>query len=245
MTDRDTANRYFTAAGVAVILAGFIAGFMIRPSGIHDPADQPPPTSNTVTVTVPGNTPPPASPLFPGDKHPDPQSSGRQAASAYPWFEGWEFGRKSVCIETGVAGAVDALKKAGIAYRVHGIAVSIRFTYGQCKAAGFGKERTIVISAFTPSDKAGGMKGACAYTQAANYGTLTGVYIRVNVTGYQRTACGAGPGGEWDDVWLHELGHAFGLSHEQSTVSSIMRDGHTTSLTDRAELGTIYSNNPR
>ena len=251
--ERDPGDGYFIAAWITVIIAGFIAGFMIRTSGIHDPADQPPvppTTSNTVTVTVPGTTSPPASPLFPGDKHPEARSSGRQAASSYPWFEGWEFGRKSVCIESGIINAVKPLVKAGEQFRVHGIAVSLRFKYGQCAAAGFGKDRTIVISYFVGADKTGSMKGACAYTQAQNYGTLKGVYIRVNVldgAAGQRTACGAGPGGEWDDVFLHEIGHGFGLSHEQGDApkSSIMQDDHVTTARDRARLGTIYSNNPR
>lgn len=161
------------------------------------------------------------------------------------WYEGWQFQKKSVCLESGITGA--PLANVATMYRVNGIAVYVRFKYGQCAEAGFSAAQRIVISYYTAADKAGAMNGACAYTQAANYGYLTGVYVRVNVLGGaagMKTACGDTTDGEWQDVFAHEVGHAFGLSHNQPYVSSIMRDGVTTSAQDRLYLNSLYADNP-
>lgn len=165
-----------------------------------------------------------------------------QKVAGPAWAEGWQFKYADVCFESSIPGWDGA--KYGAAYRKNGVNVYVRFGLGQCKTAGFPVSQILPFEVYTAADKAGDMAGACAYTQANNYGELTGVVIRVNVTGSRTTACGNYASGEWDDVMEHEAGHAFGLSHEQPYVSSVMRDGHTTSPTDIAYLGYIYSNNP-
>ncbi|MEU4396899.1 reprolysin-like metallopeptidase, partial [Kribbella sp. NPDC023855] len=57
------------------------------------------------------------------------------------------------------------------------------------------------------------------------------------------TSCRSGA--EWTDMFAHEVGHTFGLSHNQPAATSIMRDGHTADSSDRAVLKLIYANNPR
>lgn len=161
------------------------------------------------------------------------------------WYEGWQFAKKSICIESGITGFPGA--EVGTRYRVSGLAIYVRFAYGQCAAAGFATSQTVRFSYFSAADKTGTMKGACAYTQAANYGTLTGVYVHVNVTGAntRMTACSQTAGdAEWADVFAHEFGHALGLSHDQPYVTSQMRDGHTTDASDKSELLSVYGNNP-
>lgn len=192
------------------------------------------PQSITVSTAKPGPT----------DQH------SRDAASCVNpgnpngvcWYEGWQFRKKSICIESGITGA--PLANVAAMYRgIAGMAVYVRFSYGQCAAAGFGPDQRIVFSYFTAEDKLN--SPACAYTQAANYGYLTGVYVRVNVlggAGGMRTACGGEP--EWTDLFGHEMGHAVGLTHEQPYVDSIMRDGHTTSAQDKIYLTNIYGDNP-
>jgi len=165
-----------------------------------------------------------------------------QKAAATPWAEGWQFKYRDICIESNISGFPGA--EVGAMYRKNGMNVYVRFALGQCKTAGFPVAQILPFELYTAADKLGDMAGACAYTQANNYGELTGVHIRVNVTASRATACGDYASGEWVDVFGHEAGHAFGLSHEQPYVSSIMRDGHTTSPTDIAYLGYIYANNP-
>jgi hypothetical protein len=169
-------------------------------------------------------------------------SSGAKAKSATPiWSEGWQFKYRDVCIESSIPGFPGA--EVGAMYRKNGMNVYVRFALGQCAAAGFPVSQILPFEAYTAADLK--TYGAyCAYTQPANYGDLTGVYVRVNVSGSRTTACGNYASGEWVDVFGHEAGHGFGLSHDQPYVSSIMRDGHTTSPTDIAYLGYIYSNNP-
>jgi hypothetical protein len=88
------------------------------------------------------------------------------------------------------------------------------------------------------------LAGACAYTSASNYGYVNKVFIRVNTTGYQKTACGDFASGEWQDVFGHELGHALGLTHKQPKVTSIMRDGRWSSYEDKYYGKWIYGSNP-
>lgn len=165
-----------------------------------------------------------------------------KVASWPAWAEGWQFKYADVCIESSISGA--PLANIATMYRKNGVNVYVRFSQGQCAAAGFPASQRVAFELYTAADKTGDMSGACAYTAPANYGDLTSVFIRVNVLSYQRTACGDLASGEWQDVFAHELGHAFGLSHNQPYVTSIMRDGHTTSATDIAYLGYIYANNP-
>lgn len=176
------------------------------------------------------------------DSRPPLQRQATKLAATPAWAEGWQFKYRDVCIESSIAGFPGA--EVGTMYRKNGMNVYVRFALGQCAAAGFPASQILPFELYTAADKLGGMAGACAYTQASNYGELTKVYVRVNVTASRTTACGDYASGEWVDVFGHEAGHAFGLTHEQPYVSSIMRDGHTTSATDIAYLGYIYDNNP-
>jgi hypothetical protein len=232
-------------AAIALLVA-FVAGLLIPAHGIWkvpslDDYSPAPGVSNGYDVPDPeGSWPNPADPR--DDAKVSARSISAAKANVTPWFENWQFQYRDVCIESNIAGA--PLAAVGSTFRKNGMNVYVRFSLGACALAGFPKSQTIPFQAYTGNDKLGEMRGACAYTQAANYGTLTGVYIRINVTAGQTTYCGDLASGEWEDVFEHEAGHAFGLSHEQPYVSSIMRDGHTTSPTDVAYLGYIYNNNP-
>jgi hypothetical protein len=245
----------------SALIAGALLGFFVRPSGVHDPADQPTP-GPTPAATAPVGEPQPEPtpgkhPLWPqgkGPQHPDPVVGGklasvsRQGASCvnpgnpagWCWFEGWAFAKKGFCIESTIPGA--PLATVASMFRVNTIAVYVRFTAGGCAASGFPDSQRVVFEPYTAEDKAGGLGGACAYTAPANYGNLTHVHIRVNLTGYKTTPCGGDP--EWTDLFGHELGHATGLSHDQPNVSSIMRDGHWTDSADQYRLRVIYYNRP-
>lgn len=208
---------------------------------------------DSVRETVVSVSVPPVEATMPTTK-PHPSSSRDTAGCVNPgnpngicWYEGYQFYRKSICIESGIYGA--PLAATAAMYRVHGISVSVRFAYGQCATAGFPASQRVVFSYYTAADKAGNMKAACAYTAPANYGYLTSVYIRVNILGAYNsmdTACNNGPSDpEFLEIFAHELGHAFGLSHAQPYIDSIMRDGHTTSPQDIAYLGNLYTDNPK
>lgn len=154
---------------------------------------------------------------------------------AYCWWGGYAFAKKTVCVaysvpNTPIASIVKTFTGAGGIKVVDG--------HGNCGALGFTKAQSISIQPYSAADHKGNMRGACAYTQPGSYGNLTSVFIRVNVTGVKRTACGGEP--EWTDVFNHEVGHAFGLTHEQPKVTSIMRDGHNLDTNDRSELTILY-----
>jgi hypothetical protein len=233
-------RRILIQAVAVLALGGAVAGLAVRPATFeHTP---------TPDGTFRYDERPAPSPLMPAGHHPEPKVNGRQAkATTTPWSEGWQFRYRSVCIESGITGA--PLANVASMFRVKGIEVFVRFGYGHCAEAGFDASQRIVFSYYTAADKVDpNLKGACAYTQAGSYGFLTSVYVRVNVlggAGGMRTACGDVASGEWQDVFGHEAGHSFGLSHEQPYVTSIMRDGRWTSATDVAYLGYIYDNNPK
>ena len=242
-------KRTLIQAVAVVAIGGAVAGWFVRLATFEP--DLPPSQDGTFRI----EERPDPEPLMPAGKPRPPHGRGgdavsdsaRQAAASGPaWSEGWQFRYRSVCIESGITGA--PLANVAAMFRVKGIEVFVRFSYGQCAAAGFGPDQRIVFSYYTAADKADpDLGGACAYTQPGSYGFLTYVYVRVNVlggAGGMRTACGGVAEGEWQDVFGHEAGHAFGLSHEQPYVSSIMRDGHWTSPTDVAYLGYLYDNNP-
>lgn len=158
------------------------------------------------------------------------------------WYEGWQFARKTVCIDSSISGAplsevagmFSGAKKGGLAVVVGGRA-------GGCQAKGYALGQRVTFGSMSTR----GVKmygGACAVTLAANYGNLNSIGIEVNVTGYQATACGNYASGEWVDVFAHEFGHAVGLSHDQAKYTSIMRDGHQLDANDRAHLTEIYLN---
>lgn len=157
------------------------------------------------------------------------------------WWEGWEFHYKNICMESNVPNA--PLAAVAKMYTLAGsINVAYRGALGSCARYGFKASQTVRFAVYTKADRKS-YGYACAYTQPDNYGVLSGVYVRVNVTGPKATDCGSGA--EWQDVFAHEFGHAVGLSHEQKYVSSIMRDGHTVSAQDAQEIRALYSNNPR
>lgn len=218
-----------------VILVGATIGLAIRPSGLYEaPAA---PSTTDVRVGLP-----PAEPATAA--HTAAATYVAVAAScrtpghtsiAYCWWGGYAFARKTVCVAYSVPGTpIAAILKT------YTDTAGIRLVdgHGNCGALGFKASQSIGIKAYTAADKAGPMRGACAYTQAGSYGNLTSVYIRINVTGVKRTACGGDA--EWTDVFNHEVGHAFGLTHNQPKVTSIMRDGHSLDTNDRSELTILY-----
>lgn len=166
----------------------------------------------------------------------------RAAAKPASWSEGWEFRRTTICVESNVPYApLSTIQKA---YARAGLKVVVGGSLGRCKARGYAVAQTVPIMAYRSADRRAPIyRDACAATQAWNYGKLTKVTIKINVTGRARTACGGGK--EWFDVFNHEFGHAVGLSHSQSRSSSIMRDGHFLSASDIAEIRSIYKGNPR
>lgn len=167
------------------------------------------------------------------------------AATKSP-FTGWQLRARHLCIESLVPGAPIATAAAG--FRVHDIRVYIRFSKGQCKAAGFALGQTLVIRDATAKERPGMLKWggpdqACAFTSpwlVSNY--VYSVEVVVARTGAAQTQCGGGV--EYTDLYGHELAHVFGLSHDQPYPDSIVRDGHRVSRTDAAYIGQLYSNNP-
>ncbi|MDX6250407.1 MAG: hypothetical protein QOF10_3767 [Kribbellaceae bacterium] len=161
------------------------------------------------------------------------------------WYQGYQFQRKSVCIESNIPNA--PLAAVAAMYRVNGIRVSVRFGLGQCAAAGFARSQYVPITAFKADNN---MCAAAPTTYYNGYIVQAEVIVNLQpdtkqsngVTRYY-SACRAGA--EWTDMFAHELGHTFGLSHTQPSYTSIMRDGHTTDAPDRWRLGLIYANNPR
>lgn len=160
------------------------------------------------------------------------------------WYQGYQLRRKSVCIESNIPKA--PLAAIASMYRVKGIRVYVRFALGQCAAAGFARSQRVPITAYKADD------GECASapTSYLNGYVVAGAIV-INMqpdtkqpNGSTRYYSVCRSGAEWTDMFAHELGHIFGLSHGQPGASSIMRDGHTTSAADIWRLGLIYVNNP-
>jgi hypothetical protein len=173
-------------------------------------------------------------------------TSSQAVQPSGPWFEGWQFQRKSICIESNIPKA--PLAAVASMYRVSGIRVSVRFALGQCAAAGFARSQYVPITAYKKDD------GRCAGTVAPYYpntGYLANPSIHINMQPNTRQANGTTryysvcrTGVEWTDEFAHELGHVFGLTHIQPAASSIERDGHTTDPYDDWRLTVIYRDNP-
>jgi hypothetical protein len=160
------------------------------------------------------------------------------------WYQGYQFVRKSVCLETNIPNA--PLATVATMYRVKGLRVSVRFALGQCAAAGFARSQYVPITSFKADNN---MCAGAPTTHANGYIVQAAVIINLQpdtkmADGSTRYYSSCRSGAEWTDMFAHEIGHTFGLSHSQSSSTSIMRDGHTTSTSDRALLGLIYANNP-
>jgi hypothetical protein len=159
-------------------------------------------------------------------------------------YQGYQFAKKWVCLESNIRNA--PLATVAAMYRVQGIKVSVRFALGQCAAAGFARSQYVPITAYQADDN---MCAGTPTTHANGYIVQAAIIINLQPDtkasdGSTRYYSTCRSGAEWTDMFAHELGHAFGLSHEQSASTSIMRDGHTTSTADRNLLGLIYANNP-
>jgi hypothetical protein len=229
------------AVAVALV-AAFVAGFMIRPSGIHDPAEW-------GEVPLPAERGEVDNPVRPSAQ---PLTTGHQAAEAscvnpgnprgYCWYVGWKFPRYNqagykpgtlVCLDSSIPGHPLAAVAADFRRIDPGIRIAVYNGAGQCKAHGYPKSRYVTFYAFTAHDKRSN-PNTCGLTLSGNYGAFIDApndpyrkqlpMIKINVTGTKTTPCGAS---EWVDVFKHEMGHAFGLSHTQPRVTSIMRDGHS------------------
>jgi hypothetical protein len=163
-----------------------------------------------------------------------------------PWFEGWQFERKAVCIESNIPKA--PLAAVASMYRVYGIRVSVRFALGQCAAAGFARSQVVPFTAYKADNN---MCGGAVAPYWPGTGFLANPAVHINMqpdtrqpNGTTRYYSRCRTGAEWTDEFAHELGHLFGLTHNQPAASSIERDGHTTDPYDRWRLGLIYQNNP-
>lgn len=160
------------------------------------------------------------------------------------WYQGWQFVRKSVCIESEIPNA--PLANIASMYRVYGIHVYVRFHLGQCAEAGFPRSQTVPITSYKADN---GMCAGAPTSYSNGYVIETGIIINLQPdtkqpdgSTYYYSSCRAGS--EWQDMFAHELGHCFGLSHEQPFSTSIMRSGHWTDKYDQWRINVIYRNNP-
>jgi hypothetical protein len=161
------------------------------------------------------------------------------------WYQGYQSARKSVCLESDIPNA--PLAAVAAMYRVHGIRISVRFALGQCAAAGFARSQYVPITAYQPDND---MCAGAPTTYNNGYNVQAAVIVNLQpdtrmADGTTRYYSSCRSGTEWTDMFAHEVGHTFGLSHSQPYSTSIMREGHTTDTSDRRLLGLIYANNPR
>jgi hypothetical protein len=221
--------RNISLAAIIGIVAALL-GFGIRPSGVHDPANQSP-TVRTVTV-------PPAEHLTTSAEAVQSSCTNDGNPYGYCWYTGWRWPSNWICIDSSIPGhplGAVATKFRAIDSRIK---VSAYSGAGQCKAHGFPRNRYVTFVAFTAADKKAN-PSTCGMTFPASYGpyhlgnsvTYNRPLIKINVSGVKRTPCGGEP--EWTDVFAHELGHAYGLTHNQPRSTSIMREGHSLDAYDK------------
>lgn len=212
----------------AIVASALVFGFALAHAEKHEDA----PTTPQQTVPAPKAVPSVAVA----------QKATQQPSGA--WYIGWQFARKSVCIDSSiqgaplaeVAGMFSGAAKGGLSVRVGGAA-------GACKAQGVPESQRVTFVSMSARGQA--VYGACAVTDPGpviyTNGDLLRVQVEVWVSAYRTTPCGNYASGEWVDVFAHEFGHAVGLSHAQPAATSIMRDGHTLDYGDRTRLYSIYS----
>lgn len=219
---------------VALVVTAVLLGLLIRPSGIYDKVPNPEPPAATTpdprlevagARTTAAYVTRSSSCANPGNR------------AGYCWFEGWAFTRKTICVDSSISGAPVA-RLVSYYSGIGGLRIVNGGRAGQCAARGYPASQRVSFLSMSRNTAAKWGYQVCGLTQAASYGNLTGISITIYVTGAQRTPCGGTP--EWEDVFLHEFGHALGLSHSQPHVSSIMRDGHRPDASDRSKLTTIY-----
>lgn len=221
----------------AVMLAALFIGAIIRPSGIHDPPPAAPGTTDGYNVTP---EPLMARSAAASTAYVERSVSCRNPANAagYCWYEGWAFTRKTVCIDSSIPGA-PLTEVAKLFTGPGGIRVIVGGRAGSCAANGQVAGQRVTFVSMSKNTVARYGRNVCGLTSPANYGNLNSISVAIYVTGAKRTPCGSGA--EWLDVWAHEMGHTFGLSHKQPAASSIMRDGHWPDRSDRAKLAQIYT----
>lgn len=223
--------------GLALVLL-FILGF--RAVAEHEEPAQAPALPASAQV-------PPAEFLTTGAEAATACTTNPGNPSGYCWYTGWRFpqladGRTWVCIDSSIPGA----PLGGVANLFRAIdsriVISAYVGAGQCKAHGFPSNRRVTFYPFTTHDKYANQR-TCGMMLPRNYGAYFGTaetlpMIKINVTGYKTTLCGGGY--EWQDVFAHELGHAFGLSHAQPRTTSIMREGHVLDGYDKCYIRIIH-----
>lgn len=159
------------------------------------------------------------------------------------WYQGWELNSRTLCMESTIPGislyfVSNELAKVGVVAPVSAVR-------GGCAARGYAAHERVIIRDMTAAELVSPRYAdMCAGTDPWLYGPnyVHSVEILVRRTGYAQTACGDGL--EWRDLGLHEVLHVLGLSHEQTSVSSAMRDGHVLSWEDQYLLRWLYSAKP-
>jgi hypothetical protein len=227
---------------ITLIVAAFLIGLFIIPAnGIHEPPTAP--ATPSASYPVKAELPPM-----------EEEEAGVHAATAcatnpgnpygYCWYSGYRWPSNWICIDSSIPGhplgAVATLFRA-IDSRLK---VSAYNGAGQCKAHGFPRNRYVTFIPFTAAERAAS-PGACGLYFAPSYGaynlnnsiTYNRPLIKIHVSGYQRTPCGGGL--EWRDVFAHELGHGYGLSHNQPRSTSILRQGHVLDAYDKYHIKMI------
>jgi hypothetical protein len=237
MTKEDKRFLRLVALAALFVVVAALVGSFIRPSGIYPKVPNPEPAVAT--------TPDPRLELAGIQK-----SSAYVAAKescrtpghgkvAYCWFEGWQYAKKTICIDSSISGA--PLSALASHYNgVGGLRIMVKGKVGTCAADGYPASQRVSFLSMSKNGASRYGYRVCGLTSPANYGILKSVSISIYVTGTKTTPCGGGV--EWGDVFEHEFGHTLGLSHNQPASTSVMRDsnGHGLDSHDRSELNILY-----